>query len=140
MLVKKSALKTFYSIRLDSGDDVLLSLQEAVKEQGIKNAFIVSGMGSTVNHHFHVVATPELPPVNEFVKEEKASDIVNVNGLIINGRVHAHVIHSDKNIAYGGHLEDGVKALTFMTINLIEVDFDLDQWDGMGRLEELLKK
>ena len=139
MLVEKVPLKNLCYIRLNSGDDVLSSLKEAVKTHGIKNAIIISGMGSVTNHHFHVVASTNLPPGDDFIKGDNPSDIVNVNGLIVNGRVHAHIIHSDRDIAYGGHLEDGVKVLTFMTIALAEIDLDLDKWDAMGRIEDLLK-
>jgi len=118
-----------------------MSLDEAVKKLGIKNAFIIAGTGSTVNHHYHVVETSNLPPGNVYIKADKASDVLNVNGFVVNGRIHAHITHSDKDIAYGGHLEEGVKVLTFMSITLAEVDFDLDQWDTMGgRIEEHRKK
>jgi len=140
MLVEKAILKNLWCIRLNSGDDILESLSEAVKKHGIKNAFIIAGTGSAVNHHFHVVASPKLPPGDIFVKEDKASDVLNLNGFVINGRVHAHITHSDKDIAYGGHLEDGVKVLTFLSITLAEVDIDLDHWDTMGSIEEHRKK
>ena len=141
MLVEKMALKNLWVVRLNPGDDVLASLSEAVKKNGIKNAVIIAGTGSTVNDHFHVVASTKLPPGNDYIKDDnKASDVVNVNGLIINGRVNAHITHTDTKIAYGGHLEDGVKVLTFMSITLAEVDFDLNEWDGLGRIEELRKK
>jgi len=144
MLVEKVALKNVWVIRMNSGDDVLASLTEAVKKHGIKNAIIIAGTGSTVNHHFHVVATSKLPPGNLFTKDDdKGSDVLNINGMVINGRIHAHITHSDKDISYGGHLEDGVKVLTFLSITLAEVDFDLDQWDTMGsegKIEDLRKK
>jgi hypothetical protein len=144
MLVEKAPIKNLWCIRLNSGDEVLESLSQAVKENGIKNAFIIAGTGSTMNHHFHVVVAPKLPPGDVFTKDEgKASDVININGFIMNGRVHAHITHSDKDIAYGGHLEDGVKVLTFMSITLAEVDLDLEHWDTMGSLgtiEELRKK
>ena len=140
MLVEKSAVKNLWVVRMNPGDEVLLSLSEAVKKHGINNAIIIAGTGSTVNHHFHVVASTNLPPGNLFTKEDKASDVLNINGLVINGRVHAHITHSDKDIAYGGHLEDGVKVLTFLSITLAEIDIDLDHWDGIGKIEELRKK
>lgn len=140
MFVEKAAFKNLWCVRLNPGDDILASLSEAVSKNGINNAIIVSGMGSTVNHHFHVVASPNLPPGNIYVKEEKASDVLNVNGLVINGRVHAHITHSDKDIAYGGHLEDGVKVLTFLSITLAEVDINLADWDSMGRIEDFRNK
>ena len=141
MLVERTPIKNLVCVRLNSGDDVLMSLDEAVKKLGIKNAFIIAGTGSTVNHHYHVVETSNLPPGNVYIKADKASDVLNVNGFVVNGRIHAHITHSDKDIAYGGHLEEGVKVLTFMSITLAEVDFDLDQWDTMGgRIEEHRKK
>ena len=141
MLVEKLVVKNLWCIRMNSGDDVLEGLSEAVKKHGINNAIIIAGTGSTVNHNFHVVASSNLPPGNLYTKDDnKASDVLNLNGVVINGRVHAHITHSDKDIAYGGHLEDGVKVLTFLTITLAEVDLDLDHWDDMGRIEELRKK
>jgi len=141
MLVEKMSIKNLCVIRLNSGDDVLLSITEAVKKQGIKNAIIIAGTGSTVNHHFHLVASANVPPGNILVKGDKPSDVVNVNGLIINGRPHVHITHTNTEMGYGGHLEEGVKVLTFMSITLAEVDFDLDQWDGFGgTIEELRKK
>ena len=140
MLVEKTPLKNLCCIRLNPGDDVLASLTEAVEKQGIKNAIIICGMGSTINHHFHVVATGNLPPGNLYTKADKASDVLNMNGMIINGRVHAHITHSDEKIAYGGHLEDGVKVCTFLQVTLAVVDIDLADWDSLGRIEDFRKK
>jgi predicted DNA-binding protein with PD1-like motif len=84
-----------------------------------------------------VVASPVNPPKEDFTRGDKPADIVNINGFIINGRVHAHIIHSDKDIAYGGHLELGVKVLTFAILTLAEVDADFDKWDAIGNIEEL---
>lgn len=139
MLVEKAVLKNLWCIRLNPGDDVFLSLSEAVKKHGINNALIISAAGSSANYHFHVVASPQFPPENIFVKGDKASDVLTLSGVIINGRVHAHISHGDKDNAYGGHLEAGVKVLTFMSIALAEVDLDLDNWDAVGKIEEYRK-
>jgi predicted DNA-binding protein with PD1-like motif len=140
MLVERTPIKNLLFIRLNPGDDVLVSLREAAEKQGIKNAVILSGVGSVISHHFHVVASPVNPPKEDFVKADKPADIVNINGFVINGRIHAHIIHSDKDVAYGGHLELGVKILTFGVITLAEVDRDFDKWDAIGDIEELIKK
>jgi predicted DNA-binding protein with PD1-like motif len=137
MLVDRIPIKNLICIRLNPGDDILASLQEAAKNNNIKNAVILSGVGSARSHHFHVVTTREIPPRNDFTKGEKASDIVNINGFIINGRVHAHIIHSGVEIAFGGHLESGVEALTFVCITLAEVDYDFSGFDTAGKIEEL---
>ena len=139
MLVERKPVKNLIFIRLNPGDDVLASLTEAAKQHNIKNASIISGFGSVRSHHFHVVASRKLPPGDSFIREDKASDILDFSGYIINGRVHAHLTHSDKDIAFGGHLEDGVEVLTFLNITLAEVDYDFSNFDTMGKIEELRK-
>ena len=140
MLVEKTAIKNLIFIRLNPGDDILASLTEAVKANNIKNAVILSGVGSAKSHHFHVVASRELPPKNEFTEGKKPSDIVNINGFIIDGRVHAHIIHSDLELAFGGHLESGVEVLTFVILTLAEVDYDFTGFDTSGNIEDLIRK
>jgi len=137
MLVERRPIKNLIFIRLNPGDDVLASLAEAAEKNNIINAVIISGFGSVRTHHYHVVASRENPPENDFIKEDKASDIVDLSGCIINGRVHAHIIHSDSNIAFGGHLESGVEVLTFLSIFLAEVDYDFSNIDIIGNIEEL---
>ena len=137
MLVERTSIKNLVFIRLNPGDDLLASLEEAAKKHNIKNAVILSGIGSARSHHFHVVGTRENPPRNDFCRGEKASDIVNVSGFIIEGRVHAHIVHSDTEIAFGGHLEGGVEVLTFAIITLAEVEYDFTGFDSIGDIEEL---
>ena len=137
MLVDRTTIKNLVVIRMNPGDDILASLTEAVNKNNIKNAVILTGVGSVRAHHYHVVASRELPPDNVFTKEDKASDVVNVNGCVINGRVHAHIIHSDKDIAFGGHLESGAEVLTFLIVVLGEVDYDFTGFDTKGNIEDL---
>ena len=140
MLVERTSIKNLIFIRLNPGDDILASLEKAVREHGIKNAVILTGIGSARSHHFHVVGTRVNPPRNDFVKGEKASDIVNINGYIVEGRVHAHIIHSDTEIAFGGHLEPGVETLTFAIFTLAEVDYDFTGFDTIGNIEDLISR
>jgi predicted DNA-binding protein with PD1-like motif len=140
MLVDRLPIKNLIFIRLNPGDDILASLGEAAKNHNIKNAVILSGLGSARSHHFHVVGTRVNPPRNDFTKGEKASDIVSINGFIVEGRVHAHIIHSDTEIAFGGHLEPGVEVLTFAILTLAEVDYDFTGFDSIGDIEELRKQ
>ena len=137
MLVDRKPVKNLIFIRLNPGDDVLASLTEAVEKNNIKNAVIISGFGSVSTHHFHVVASRVNPPREAYLKEDKASDIVDFSGCIINGRVHAHITHTDSAVAFGGHLEPGVKVLTFLSITLAEVDYDFSYFDSIGKIEEL---
>jgi predicted DNA-binding protein with PD1-like motif len=125
----------FVALRLDPGEDVLLSLRAAVAEQGIRNAAILSGVGSLDRYHFHVVKTTNMPPGNTFVRGEGPFDILTVTGLVVNGLVHAHITFSNTELAMGGHLEEGCRVLTFAVVVMAEaVDVELTGWDRRGPL------
>jgi predicted DNA-binding protein with PD1-like motif len=131
----------FVALRLDPGEDVLLSLREAVVEQGIRTAAILFGVGSLDRYHFHVVKTTNIPPGNTFVRGDGPFDILTVTGLVVNGEVHAHITFSNTELAMGGHLEEGCRVLTFAVVVMAEaVDVDLTGWDRPGALGEELRK
>ena len=123
-------IKEIKIIRLDPDMDLLLELRKYVSNNKIKNAVILNGIGSSKSYSYHVVASPDLPPKEMYPKEEKPLDIISVQGFILDGRVHAHIIFSDEKISFGGHLEEGVKLLTFAIITLgIVDDDDISGWD-----------
>jgi uncharacterized protein len=125
----------FVALRLDPGEDVLLSLRAAVEEQRIRNAAILSGVGSLDRYHFHVVQTTNMPPGNTFVQGEGPFDILTVTGLVVDGAVHAHITFSNTELAMGGHLEEGCRVLTFAVVVMAEaLDVDLTSWDTSGPL------
>lgn len=129
------AASRFIALRLDPGDDLLLSMREAVREQGVQNAAILSGVGSLDRYHYHVVKTTNMPPGNIFEKGEGPFDILTVTGLVVNGEVHAHVAFSNTEQAFGGHIEEGCRVLTFAVIVMAEArDVDFTRWDQRGPL------
>ena len=127
--------KKLFFVRLNEDEDILISLRKAVAEHGIQNAVILMGMGSVKCYHFHVVDSAINPPSERYPKSDSAADIVNINGLVIAGRVHAHITFTDSKVAFGGHLEEGCKVLTFNVIALAEVDdADFTDWDKIKML------
>lgn len=119
-------------IRMPSGSDMLEGLNKAIKEKNIKNAVILTGIGSVTDYHFHVVSDKNLPPAEEFPRGSVAKDVTSVQGYILNGRVHAHITLSDENSVIGGHLEAGTKALTFfiITVGILPNDLDIEKLDN----------
>jgi predicted DNA-binding protein with PD1-like motif len=125
----------YIALRLDPGEDVLRMLRDAVQTYGIRNAAILSGVGSLDRYHFHVVKTTNMPPGNTFVQGEGPFDILTVTGLVVDGEVHAHITFSNTELAMGGHLEEGCRVLTFAVVVMAEVlDVDLTRWDRRGPL------
>ena len=122
-------------VRLDPGEDVLAALREAVREQGLRNAAILSGVGSLDQYRVHVVETTNMPPGNIFFGREGPFDILTVTGLVVDGEIHAHIACSNPAGALGGHLEEGCRVLTFAVIVLGETpDAQLSGWDVRGPL------
>lgn len=118
--------------RLKYDTDLLAGLEQCLKEEKIRNAAILTGIGSVRNYHFHVVSNRTFPSKNLFVKDPTApADIVNINGYVVEGRVHAHVVMSDADKAFGGHLERGTSVFTFaiVTVGVFADGIDLSRVD-----------
>ncbi|MBD3306075.1 DUF296 domain-containing protein [candidate division KSB3 bacterium] len=135
MLNETTSIKRLVLLRLKPGDDILMALRQGVKDADIQSGLIVNGTGSVSSYHYHVVDSLELPPAEAFPQGEKPCDIVSMSGLIIDGRVHAHVTFCNKHHAFGGHLEEGCRVLTFTVIVLAETpDIRYTDWDTIGAL------
>jgi predicted DNA-binding protein with PD1-like motif len=118
-------------VRMSSGTDLLDGLNRFLKAESVKNAVILTGIGSVTDYHYHVVSDKNLPPAQEYPKGSVAKDLVSVQGYIFNGRVHAHIALSDENSVIGGHLEPGTIALTFfiLTVGVLPDDLELENFD-----------
>ncbi len=120
--------------RLKHQTDLIAGLDSVVRHEKIRNASILFGIGSVRNYHYHVVSNRSFPCKNIFVKDSTGpADLLNLNGYIINGRVHAHVTLSDAEKAFGGHLETGTNVFTFViiTIGVFKDGIDLSHVDDM---------
>lgn len=119
-------------IRMKHQTDILAALEKHVKEEKIENAIILMGFGSAVSTNYHVVSNNTLPPTNEFHENENDGvDIVNINGAVLKGRVHAHITYANGKKAFGGHLEPRSKAFTFtvVTLGVLPKSIDMSRYD-----------
>ncbi|MGH9720693.1 MAG: PPC domain-containing DNA-binding protein [Bryobacteraceae bacterium] len=99
--------------------DLLAGIEKMVKEQKIRNAVFLSGIGSLRNYHVHSVSNRTFPSKNVFYKDPSApADIVSINGYVIDGRVHAHMTLTDGDKAFGGHIEPDNSVFTFAIVTL----------------------
>jgi predicted DNA-binding protein with PD1-like motif len=99
--------------------DLLAGIEKIVKEQKIKNAVFLSGVGSLRNYHIHSVSNREFPSKNIYVKDPTApADIISINGYVIDARVHAHMTLANEDKAFGGHIEPNNSVFTFAIVTL----------------------
>ncbi len=119
-------------VRCKNGTDLLAEIQKQAKEQKIENAVILGGFGSVTASHYHVVANATIPAQDAFLKEaNKPADVLNMQGAILNGKVHAHLTLAGSGPAYGGHLEPETKVFTFtiVTLGVLPAKLDLRKLD-----------
>ena len=117
-----SQFKRIVVVRMKNQVDMLQGLRDAVAREKITNAVILSGAGSLVSYHVHVVSNTTLPATEAFFQEEGPFDLLTANGYIIDGRVHCHISFANTQKAMGGHLEPGTRVFTFAIITLGVLD------------------
>ena len=139
MISQVTDIKRVIMVRINPGDDVLLGMRQVVKEKGIKNGAILTGFGSVRHSHFHVVMSNDLPPAESYPKSEQPLDVCAVGGMILDGKVHAHITFSDERNGFGGHLEEGCLALTFVNMSIADLgDVKIKDWDTFKDEKTLL--
>ncbi len=119
-------------LRFKNQADLLTGLERTVKEQKVRNAVILSGIGSVTGYYYHTVSNSTFPSKNIFVKNPNGpADILSMNGYVLDGRVHAHITMADPDKAFGGHLEAGTRVFTFaiVTLGVLKDGLDLNRAD-----------
>ena len=118
-------------LRAKNKTDLLTEMEKQVKAQNIKNAVILSGIGSVRGYRFHNVAGRDYPVPDMFVSAPNTpADFIGMNGYVVNGVVHAHMTLGTGEKAIAGHLEPGTEVFTYaiVTIGVLK-DADLGKVD-----------
>ncbi len=119
-------------LRFKFDTDLLAGIEKMVKEQNIRNAVFLSGIGSLRGYHVHSVSNRTFPSKNTFWKDPTApADILSVNGFVIDGKIHAHMTLSTGDKSFGGHIEAGNPVFTFaiITLGILDGSVDLSRVD-----------
>ncbi len=119
-------------LRFKYETDLLAGIQNMVEQHHVRNAVILSGIGSVKGYHLHVVSNRTFPSKNIFVRDPTSpADLIGMNGYVIDGRVHAHMTLASADKAFGGHLEPDTKVFTFavVTLGVLGDDIDLKRID-----------
>ena len=111
-----------FILSLEPGDYVLESIKELVRKEDVKDAIVLSAIGTLDEYRIHYVLTTGFPPKNKFEHwRDKPLELAHIGGIIADGDPHLHVIVSDSEKAYAGHLEEGCRVLYLADIAIIEV-------------------
>ena len=111
-----------FTLRLDKGDFLLESIRALIEKENIKNAVVISGLGTFDSCVMHMVMTTGFPIVEHFERwEDKPLELSSIDGIIADGKPHLHMVVSDHEKAYSGHLEEGCRILYLGEVVILEV-------------------
>lgn len=112
-----------FFVRMEEGDDVAESIDKLIADEKIKNAIVVSAIGTLSTGRTHYITTTTYPSSFTFnTLENKPIELSSIDGLIVDGVAHLHTVISDPNGTYPGHLEPGNKVLYVYEMAIIEVE------------------
>ena len=129
-------------IRLDQGDMLLESIIAACEEANIKNGAVISAIGTLDKCMVHMVMTTGYPPVEHYeVWDDKPLEISSVSGIIADGIPHLHMVISDHEKAYSGHVHPECRVLYLAEIVVAEfVGLELERKANPKGINELHRK
>lgn len=108
-------------LNLDRGDLLLETIEAELEKSGIKNALLTSAIGSLQKVVLHRVIGKGPEPEDEFITLEKPMELASLQGFVLDGKAHFHMVVSDVDNAYTGHLEPGTTVLYLGEVSLVEI-------------------
>lgn len=129
-------------MHLKKGDLLLESITEGLKEQGVKNALLVSGIGSLRRLSMHGIKECTDTPSDYYYTIDAPVELGCLQGIVLDGVPHLHgVCSTPDGKTYVGHLEPGTEVQFLGELSFIEVpDMKLTRRPnefGVGFIEEL---
>jgi uncharacterized protein len=110
-------------MRLAYGDLLLEAMQEICKRQRIRDGVILTGFGSLSDIAVSGAVGASFPPRKFYQRTRpRGVEILAMSGVIADYHVHCHIVLSDRQQAFGGHLERGCRVLSLAEIALMRVN------------------
>lgn len=105
------------------GEDLLESLTQVCKAEGIRNGIILTGFGSVSRAVASGADTDQFPP-KEFYSIDRSEgiEILAISGVVADFHVHAHVSYCTKTDSFGGHLEAGNIIFSLAEVAIAEIE------------------
>jgi uncharacterized protein len=108
-------------IKLDRGEKLLETIQSVIVGEKIKNAVVLSAVGTLERASFHRVKNCAEIPEEEMILLDGAFELSSLQGLVLDGAPHLHMTITDHDRTYAAHLEPGSIVLYVAEILLAEI-------------------
>ena len=109
------------TVSLQRGDLLLEGIQDAIREAGIRDAVVLSCIGTLSSLTWHRVTTLETKPREEYPTVNGPLELCALQGSVAGGAPHFHIVCSDQAGVYAGHLEPGCEVLYLAEVVLLEL-------------------
>src|SRR5579883_2454423 len=93
-IYKGAQVQEIYRIRLDRGDLLLETIQEAIRKNNIQDGAVLTAVGSLQECTYHRVKSTSAKPEDEFLTVKGPIELMNINGMIAAGEPHLHMTMS----------------------------------------------
>ncbi len=125
------------------GEMLLETIEAAIKEHGVRNGAVVSGIGTLKVARMHHIEHDRFPPDDRIFIVEKPLEVSSISGIIADGKPHLHMtvgFRDEWSIA--GHLEPGSEVLYLAEVVILRFDgLELDRhFDAERRISLLGRK
>ena len=110
-----------FVLGLQRGELLLESIESLIRAERICDAILTSAIGSLQKVVLHRVVGLGREPEDEFITLERPMELASLQGMVVDGQPHFHMVVSDTGAAYTGHLENGTTVLYLAEITLLEV-------------------
>ena len=114
--------RKFWIVRIDPGEDVLISVRDFIQQKGIEQGAIVMGYGTLSKARMHWVKHNRYPSEILLGGREGGIEIMSMNGIIIEGKPHIHFTASSAEESFGGHLEEGNISYVLCEVGIVELE------------------
>lgn len=94
-------------LSFDRGEKLREGVRDKLRELGIRNAVLVSAIGTLEKARFHRIKHTRKRPEDEVFEVDAPIELAAVDGIVADGEPHFHMVFQDLDRAYAAHLEDG---------------------------------
>lgn len=108
-------------LHLGKGELLLESIEQELQRLNVRNAVLLSCIGSLRKCVFHYITSTSDLATDSFASIEKPLELSAMQGIVLNGKAHFHLVISDEDRVYSGHLEGGCEVQYLMEISLLEL-------------------
>ena len=108
-------------IHLKRGELLVENVESELERLNIKNAVLLSCIGSLRKAVFHYITTNDDLPIDEIKTLEQPIEVASTQGIVLDGKVHFHFAISDLDNCYIGHVENGCIVQNLIEISLMEM-------------------